>query len=355
MDKSDELLKKDILTKNNKKVKEQTLKRYLKSFDLDELIRFLTPKVFVDEETGNISDMEMININSKKNLINYITNNLEDILKCFIEKTRTEEVNQLKFILENNNKDLLFDECPLSLNFINDLKILCFTKVYYNNKKDLIKFFMPIEFIEIFNKILKDKEVLEKNKYYNDIYDYTESIINTYGIITLTKLLELFEKQMFKIEEEKLINIVNLSLSYDKLIFHPSEEDVLVCNLEFSNEDAAEEFYKDQTEDYKVYSKEEYKKISSYDYLYKLKSYNELKNYFSNNYKTIEIDFEKFKKSIVTNYINIAQVSIDSANEFFKIHIKYFIEVDNEKEDYILKLVNDIFENYPKWRKRGNV
>ena len=136
-------------------------------------------------------------------------------LKCFIKKTRTEEVNQLKFILENNNKDLLFDECPLSLNFINDLKILCFTKVYYNNKKDLIKFFMPIEFIEIFNKILKDKEVLEKNKYYNDIYDYTESIINTYGIITLTKLLELFEKQMFKIEEEKLINIVKCG-KFDK-------------------------------------------------------------------------------------------------------------------------------------------
>ena len=64
---------------------------------------------------------------------------------------------------------------------------------------------------------------------------------------------------------------------------------------------------------------------------------------------------KSLKKSIVTNYINIAQVSIDSANEFFKIHIKYFIEVDNEKEDYILKLVNDIFENYPKWRKRGNV
>ena len=128
-------------------------------------------------------------------------------------------------------------------NFINFLYIFSIVKVEYNSKKDSLKFFMPKEFIDIFESSLKNKKILEENKFNNKVYDYVETVINTYGIVTLNKLHELFENQMFKIDKDELQHIIASIAIYEEVYIYEYKGKMLLCNLEFADEDLALVFY----------------------------------------------------------------------------------------------------------------
>ena len=133
------------------------------------------------------------------------------------------------------------------------------------------------------------------------------------------------------------------------------DDEILLCNLEFYDEDKAIDFYENQKKDYKKYSKEDYKKISSCQYVEGLKSYKKFINYLCTNYEGIAEDINYINEFIIDDYISFAQISLTDADYAFRNNIVRMFEVDNEDVEILLKLMKDIFNEYPKWIKRGHV
>lgn len=351
----EEIMKNEFLKFNNKKVKEETLNEYLASLKNEELTRFAITQVFVDKDYYNLFKVKNLNNRAKKYIIDYIMDNLDKILESYIKIIRTHELEQLKTVIKNNNKKLIFGSLPISIHFINILKNFSLAKVEYNDKDDSLKIFMPNEYIDIFNSCIKNKKLLEVNKFNNQVYDYAETVINTYGIVTLDKLHELFENQMFKIDKDELQHIIASIAIYEEMYIYEYNGEMLLCNLEFADEDFALDFYDNQKMDYKKYSKEDYKKISNCTYVEKLKSYKKFINYLCKNYEGISEDIEYINEFIVYDYINFAQISIEDADHAFRTNIVKILETDDKELEDLLKLMKNIFNEYPKWYKRGNI
>lgn len=351
----EEIIKNEFLNTNNKKVKNETINEYLKSLKNEELTRFAVTQVFVDEDYYNLYKVKDLNHKPKDYIIDYILENIDLIIEAYVKIIRRDEIDQLKIVIKNNNKKIKFGDKPISIHFINFLKMFSLAKVEYNKNDDSLKFFMPEGFIDIFNKSLKNKKLLEINEQYNDVFDYSKSVIDTYGIVTLNKLHDLFEKQMFKINKDELLHIFSSMNMYEEFEIHEYKEEVLLCNIEFNSEESALNFYKKQEMEYKDYSKEDYGKISKGTYVDRLDSYKKFVSYLVKNYIGIYKDIDFIRDFIVIDYIITAQTSLVQADENFKINIEKIIEADDNDIEEILKLVKNIFKEHPKWHKKGNI
>ncbi len=351
----EELIKNDFLNFNNKKVKEESLEEYLKSLKNEELTRFAITQVFVDEDYSKLFKIKNLNNRPKKYIIDYILENLEVILRSYIKIIRINEIDQLKLAMNNNGKKLDFNNIMMSLHFVNFLKVFSLAKVEYNKKDGSIKIFMPKEYIDIFNKTLKDKSLLAENKSNNEIFSFAESVIDTYGIITLSELHEIFEYEMFKIDIEEFEHIIASFNTYEEFYMYNYDEETLMCNVEFNDEDYALDFYDNQKGDYKKYNKKDYQKIADGSYAKNLKSYKKFIKYLDENYEGILEDLDTIDHFVVFDYICFAQMSIENADKAFRNNIVRILEADDDEIEELLRLVRDIFYEYPKWKKRGNV
>lgn len=351
----EEVIKDEFLNINNKKISNETLKEYLTSFKNDELTKLAITQVFVDKDYINLFKVKNLNNKPKKYIVEYITENLDKILESYLKIIKDVELQQLKFIIDNNGKKISFIEKPVSIHFISFLKLFSLAKVEYDKKNESIKFFMPKEFIEILEKSLNNKELLKINKYNNKIFNYSEMLINTYGIITLKKLHEIFESQMFKIDIDELNHIIESKSFFEDINIYSYNEEILLCNCEFGDEDYALNFYEEQKMNYRIFGKKDYELINDGLYVDNLKSYKKFINYLCKNYIGIDRDIDFIKEMIVNDYIYSAQTCIEEADDNFKKNMEQIIEVDKKTLDELLVLMKKIYKDYPKWLKRGNV
>lgn len=351
----EEVIKDEFLNINNKKISNETLKEYLNSFKNEELTKLAITQVFVDKDYINLFKVKNLNNKPKKYIVEYITENLDKILESYLKIIEDVELQQLKFIIDNNGKKISFIEKPVSIHFISFLKLFSLAKVEYDKKNESIKFFMPKEFIEILEKSLNNKELLKINKYNNKIFNYSEMLINTYGIITLKKLHEIFESQMFKIDIDELNHIIESKSFFEDINIYLYNEEKLLCNCEFEDEDYALNFYEEQKMNYRIFGKKDYELINDGLYVDNLKSYKKFINYLCKNYIGIDRDIDFIKEMIVNDYIYSAQTCIEEADDNFKKNMEQIIEVDKKTLDELLVLMKKIYKDYPKWLKRGNV
>lgn len=346
-----EIIQDELLNLGNKKVKEENINEFLKGFSKEELTRFAITQVMIDEDFLNLYKVHNLNHKPKKIIIKYILDNLEDILRAYIKIMDTNILNAFKIIIKNNGKEINEDN-SISLKSIYFIKQFSIAKVEYNKKQNYVKFFMPKEYIEIFNKALIDKELLEENQYFDEVFNYSKNVINTYGIITTDKLHELFVSQMYDIDIDELMHIVAAKAFYEDIeIF---EEENLLCSIEFIDIDYAIDFYENQKGKYKIFDKEDYQAISDGTYVEKLKSYKDLVNYLCRNYQGIYNDIDFIRDFIVNDFIATAQIDLKEAKVNFKHNITDIIDADSKEIKKLLELTEKVYQEYPKWKKRGN-
>ncbi|MDO4963740.1 MAG: hypothetical protein Q4E75_06585, partial [bacterium] len=152
----EEIIRDEYLNTNNKKVSNETMNEYLASFKNSELTKLAVTQIFVDKDYINLFKIKNLNNKPKKNIIEYITKNLDKILKSYIKIIKDVELEQLKLIIDNNGKKLFMEKIPISIHFINFLKTFSLAKVEYNAKDNSIKPFMPKEFIKVFEDSLNN-------------------------------------------------------------------------------------------------------------------------------------------------------------------------------------------------------
>lgn len=341
---------KNILSIDSRKIKEETLEEYLNELKKNDLFVILSLLI---ENSDDVIGMYVLKEKSKRKLIEYISNNIIDILKINFMFMKEESVTFLKKIIERlKEKDYeIKDEIPYD--FALFFKTFFLAKFEYNENS--VKMFMPKEFVDTFIKILNDKNI-ELNHKNNEELNYIIDITKVYGIIELDALHKLFNNQMYKIEREKLLKDIKLYIiASESMHIYEYNDNVLICNKDFTTEDMAIDFYNKQKGDYKKYDLKEIQSISNGDYLKKIKSYNDFIEYLNSVFELSDEDIKYIVEFLILNYIDLANISKENADKLFITEASEMFDLDSSEIEDMKKIASNIFDEYPKWLKKGNI
>ena len=131
-----------------------------------------------------------------------------------------------------------------------------------------------------------------------------------------------------------------------------SDDEYLIYNLNFESPESAIDFYKKQIGDYKIYSVEE---LNEDDHVYDTDSYEKLERYILDNFDISDSDMDEFDNLIVIDYIYAAQTSIKEADSHYDQNINVILNINEKQKEIIRNLIRNIFDEYPKWIKKGNI
>ena len=266
------------------------------------------------------------------------------------------KINALNEIINHEgNAKYGFDDFCLSLHFVAFVKNFAFAKVEYNKSKEFVHVFIHKDIVKVIKDALSDKKIKKYNLMCNDIYEYTMACVDAYGIVTLNRLYSLFVKQIYEIKRDEFKKIIEIfSMLDEKINIYRYDDETLITNMEFNNEDYAIEFYIKAKGAYHDFTKQDLYNIKNGKYLTNLKPYKMLMNYLNQNFVGVKEDTQAINDLLIMNYINIAQISKERADESIMSNLDDFFEVDIIQKNKIRNMLQAIFNEYPKWIKKGN-
>lgn len=341
-----------ILSDGNSKIKDLSAYDYLNGFTKTELFNIIS---LYKLSMKDVIEAYVLDNKSKKELIKYIIENLENILKVNFKYIKNKDLkflkNTLPKILEKEF-DITNDEIPISLFFY--LRRFKLAKFEYSDES--LKMFMPKEFCEVFINILNDKKLTKENKKYNDIFDYICALTDTYGIIDLNNLYHFFKKDMEKIDKDSFVKIINsYDIADDYINVFEYGSDYIICNIDFADEEAAVNFYETQSGEYVEYSKEDLVLIKNGTFIRKSKHFKKFTEYLNDKFELTEKDIEDIINMLILDYIFSASLNIDDANSKFINNASEMFDLSKEEIEEMRKIVYNIYMDYPKWSKRGAI
>ncbi len=351
-----QILKDELLGKDNKKIESLSLEKFLTSHKTKNLVKMCLTSLIVNYETDELEKINTYFNKPKKEIINYINNNIEDILYGYLLMFDDTELEQLKLVINKNQKKLYFSKEKITIGFLNFIKEKALGNVEYIKDEDYVKVFMPKEYIKVFKNGLNDEYLLEKNRHIQQISRFINLMINAYGVITARKLHELFEKIMYEIDFEELMEIVIINLAHTENCFYCNyKNDELIYGIDFDTAEDAIEFYKKQEGEYKIFSLDDYEALFDVSYMYTLKSYDKLIDYLTEKYELSDDDIDYINDFFIADYITCSQTKPSLAIENFKFKFKEQFDSDYKTINELLILLKNLYNEYPKWSKKGNI
>lgn len=349
----------EMLEEENKKIKEsESLEDYLKSFDNRNLTLMSVFKVYANQDILDIDKIYNLNHKSKKYIIDYIKPNIKEIWESFLKIVPIEMVELVHKVMKSDGLvEYTFDDFDLGFLTIAILKNYALAKVEYNKKEETIKVFMPKEFCNAIKVSLDNKSIIQENKRNNEIFEYVIGLLEAYGMIEMDSLYQ-FVKEEYKISIEDFDRILECKSMIDEVInIHMNDRTghKLVCNIEFADIEEAFVFYEETKGEYKKFTKKEVKQLQDDSYIEGLNSYKKLIEYLQENFEGFFESEDIVNIMLILDYINVAQLDEEEAKNAFMHNVEEFFEVSEKDKKEMLKLVQDIFKEYPKWKKRGNV
>lgn len=330
--------------------KDKTFEQYLKEKTKEDLIVITTMyyKKYKEKE--------------RKEDVNNILKNRKEIFKASIEIMTTEQVEALKQLLKKGYKEIAI-ESTQELDQFSDVYFptrmfgILFAKV--QGKKIILH--IPKENIEILKDILKDEEVIKVNTECNKTYDFIKGVINTYGVIDISKLGELYEKCFERNSEELpdklLLYIVN---NQDTGIYvdENNQEKGYIYHGMIEEKEAKKIIKKTAKLDYCEYDIEMYLKLSDLSkYIKQTNIYKKLKNKLQQKQMWSD-DTEKIIDESIEHYLIKKMTDKQKAEQTIEIVRMSFDIVGPvfEKEgNFVKKCIIEIGEEFPNWNKKGRI
>ncbi len=337
----------------------ENIKDYFNSFKIENLKFMLLFKMWIPGDKEII--YELIESKNKKNIVDYIINNLKTIIKEYVKILEDKEIEQINYIISkkgylkfNVYEDVIANE--LSIKFISILRKLSFAKIDYNNKTKDMVIYMPDDILKITEEVINRKEILTYNKRFNEVMKYIITASNIYGVIPINELYMIIKKIARLDNCDELEDMILAKSAIDEIInVHLINGEPYLCNMEFYEKEAAIELLEKMTGNYCIYNKKEFEEFKNKKRLKKLKSYQKFVKYLIDNFEGIEDDIDLIDEDIVSDFLITIQTNKDSAKKCLYTLIEEIFEIDEEEKEEIFNYLMDIYEEYPKWIKKGHV
>lgn len=330
-----------------KDIKEMSAKEFYNSLDKNSLNNIIVTYYILSNNEEDLKDF--ISYKPKKSeMIDFICENLKEIIKSCLINCELDTCNEILFIASKKGIRKFDDGNFKPLLSIVDLKLGC---VKYDKKTKKMLVFIPEEIRKNIIRIFKDDNIIECIKENDNLGNIILGIMSTYGVIELNRLGELLE-----IDSNYLLEyILRRKVSNEICEICYNNGNILIGSIGLN-----EKFMLDLNEMHKKYnirkySLDDYKKIECGEYLESLKSYKKLVKYLKDEYRFSNPDLVMFRDLVVLNFINNTEEKEFDATEALYRDLDDFIEKDEVEYKKIEKMVKDIYKEYPKWEKFGNI
>lgn len=330
-----------------KDIKEMSAKEFYNSLDKNSLNNIIVTYYILSNNEEDLKDF--ISYKPKKSeMIDFICENLKEIIKSCLINCELDTCNEILSIASKKGIRKFDDGNFKPLLSIVDLKLGC---VKYDKKTKKMLVFIPEEIRKNIICIFKDDNIIECIKENDNLGNIILGIMSTYGVIELNRLGQLLE-----IDSNYLLEyILRRKVSNEICEICYNNGNILIGSIGLD-----EKFMLDLNEMHKKYnirkySLDDYKKIECGEYLESLKSYKKLVKYLKDEYRFSNPDLVMFRDLVVLNFINNTEEKEFDATEALYRDLDDFIEKDEVEYKKIEKMVKDIYKEYPKWEKFGNI
>ncbi|MDO4369144.1 MAG: hypothetical protein Q4C29_01210 [bacterium] len=357
LEKMNDVLLQSILLEDNATIKSgEGLEDFLNSFDEEKLFKFIAPYASMEVSDKNDANYFDEISKSKEKLVNYITDNFKDILEFYVTVFEKDELEFVKELAsKSGNITFSIHKPKVSLKFVLFMKEFAFSKVYFDETSEKVTIFIPSEYADSLRKSLNNKDVLERNKIFNNVCDAVIGMASAYAVIPFEDMYDML-KEFFDLSEEEVLFIVEIKSLIDEVInVNFYKDTVYVSSIEFPTEEDAYSFYKGTKGKYRKFSQEELIALRNDSYLEMLPSYKNFYNYLNDNYDIKDdASFEICKIFLIEDFLVGAQYDEKNTKEQFMRDIdEFFIMNETEKKE-AYRLMHLVYDDYPKWIKRGN-
>ena len=305
----------------------------------ENLLTFIYPYIIINEIDPP---------NSKDDIQRIIDSNLEEIIKTYIRFLPQESIRSLREIIAEDYDDIIFEDSVNTYNILRKQNII--TTDYDENKK-LIKSKMKREYKDIFFNHINDHVLQKDNILFHELISFIKLYLNAYGVIDINTLNNFINKNLRYISENDLYKYILIeNLLTNSIYIHEN----LVYSNRFTSTGELLDFYNSQEGEYRIFTSKELKSLLENTYILDLDSYEKIKNYFDLRYYHIENYVYKVN-DVIKDYLDDRQISKEKADKNLLDYINDYFDVDEDILNSLKELLNNLYLEYPKWIKRGNI
>ena len=271
---------------------------------------------------------------NKKDMIEYLLDNIENYLPSIIKLIDSKDYEILNYIIHNPKK--------VKGNYISDNKYFF---DYLREKKIIFgikKITIPKDVFILIKNTITNKDALKEINHNTYIYDLGKGLIIAYGVI---------DKKMFMDRIERIDKKGSLKIEYYYKKNYKITKDKVVNN-KISNKEKINKYLNNTV--YKEFKNKELIKLARLTYHYKFKSYKKLLSTIKSNYIFKKEDIPYINEQIIIPYLyNSLTEEKKAFNELNKTIDNLFEFNDNKLKDKIIALIIEIRNHFPLWEYRG--
>ena len=345
---------------NDKLKSNESYEEYISSFKKDELERLLKINAVILDDNSKLTRVISVSNHKKNNVVEEFKKTIKEIYTTILKNVDVDVIMQLEKYLKTYKKDIFeynLRNGYFSLYFIELLNTNCIAKVKYSKSDNKLYLYTPVEIRDILKEILKDKSIKKISKENKICKSNLYNLMSTYGVITLDKLLEIYNQVYKKISRDELYDLIMLCGIFDGDIRIAKIDDgYLVYTMAFEDDDCALEFYYSITDDlnYKIYTKEEYDEIGEGTYHHNFEEFGKLDCFLQFKLEMPDEVSYMFDEMFTLDYLYSYQIDNNEAKRNLDINLKKdFSELNIIDKSFICKTILAIAKNYPNYNYRG--
>ena len=283
---------------------------------------------------------------SKDALINLLISNVDFITSESINYFRKEELLFLKKIIKKKGY-IRFRHNKLLLNFCNYIQDKLLIKMIGPNE-----YLMPNEVYLSFKQKLKSKKINELVKNNTIESSLILGFTDAYGVCGFDFFYNEYTKK-FKYQKEDAIKRLNKwQRLYNEFKLLDNK---YICSNQIKNIKEAEK-YINNTSKYAVYTNEELIKIHNFEYYEKSKPYKKFISFVTKLYDVNKDGIKIINKHVLNPYNAYYQYNKTKAKSVLNNLLNEYFEPYKDKyKEKLITYINDLMEECPKWKYKGNI
>lgn len=334
---------------NDKVEKNKTFEQYVEENDEERLLTFLGPQVVTKEP----EEIKKIN----ENLREYLIENRKEILRENIIYMPDSIIKNIQDVPENGIVEIDFEEDIRQIVKIAKYELLKRFGMAFMAVEDN-KVIIHIPLVKEMKQLIKDPQIMEKQKIVNEKLHVIIGICEVHGAIRINKVYQLMKEFYNETDKKKVARFLLMAcgvLGIGRVKLDENTGKLLYIYTNWIDEEMANEIIKSNKQ-IKTYTKEEYLKYGKENYIMDTKGYRDLKEQFDSEIFD-EDDLFELLNNLVIPYTIEARMGNNKPNEIMKTMERQLVDIIGEEGLIELGLntkeienaLQEIVEALPKW------